>query len=44
MGYDVVDCGPLHVASELEHLAALWIRLAYTQKFGGEIAFKLLRS
>ncbi|MGM0557686.1 MAG: NADPH-dependent F420 reductase [Myxococcota bacterium] len=43
LGYDVVDCGPLHVASELEHMAALWIRLAYTQKMGGEVAFKLLR-
>lgn len=43
MGYEVVDCGPLHVANELEHLAALWIRLAYTEKLGGEIAFELLR-
>lgn len=43
LGYEVVDCGPLDVASELEHMAALWIRLAYTEKMGGEIAFKLLR-
>lgn len=43
MGYEVVDCGPLHVAADLEHLAALWIRLAYTEKLGGDIAFKLLR-
>jgi NADPH-dependent F420 reductase len=43
LDFDAVDAGPLAEARSLEHLALLWIHLAYVQKMGPGIAFKLLR-
>jgi predicted dinucleotide-binding enzyme len=43
IGFDPVDAGSLAGAAELEHLAALWIRLAYRLGHGPGIAFSLLR-
>lgn len=43
LGLDPVDAGPLAAARDLEHLAALWIRLAYPLGNGPDIAFALLR-
>ncbi len=43
LGFDAVDAGPLSAARDLEHLAALWIRLAYPLGHGPDIAFALLR-
>jgi predicted dinucleotide-binding enzyme len=43
LGFDPLDAGNLEQARLLEPLALLWIRLAYVQKQGREIAFKLLR-
>jgi predicted dinucleotide-binding enzyme len=43
LGFDPADAGPLHEAPLLESLALLWIHLAYRQKLGREIAFKLMR-
>jgi predicted dinucleotide-binding enzyme len=43
LGFDAVDAGPLAAARDLEHLALLWIRLAYTLGNGPDIAFALLR-
>lgn len=43
MGFDPVDAGALSEARTLEHLALLWVRLAYIQRNGPGIAFKLLR-
>lgn len=43
LGFDVVDAGPLASARLLEPLALLWIRLAYQQGMGTNIAMKLLR-
>jgi NADPH-dependent F420 reductase len=43
IGFDVVDVGPLVNARLLERLALLWIELAFRQKLGPNIAFKLLR-
>jgi predicted dinucleotide-binding enzyme len=43
LGFDPVDAGPLSAAVLLEHLAMLWIHLAYRQKLGRDIAFKLMR-
>lgn len=43
LGFDAVDAGPLSAALDLEHLAALWIRLAYPLGNGPGIAFALLR-
>jgi predicted dinucleotide-binding enzyme len=43
IGFDAVDAGPLTAAADLEHLAMLWIRLAYTLGHGPDIAFSLLR-
>jgi NADPH-dependent F420 reductase len=43
IGFDVVDVGPLVNARLLEHLALLWIELAFRQQLGPNIAFKLLR-
>ena len=43
IGFDAVDAGPLAAAQDLEHLAALWIRLAYPLGNGPGIAFGLLR-
>lgn len=43
LGFDPVDAGALDQARLLEPLALLWIRLAYVQKMGREIGFKLMR-
>jgi predicted dinucleotide-binding enzyme len=43
LGFEPVDAGPLANARLLEHLAMLWIYLAYPGGLGREIAFKLLR-
>ncbi|HEX9943034.1 MAG TPA: NADPH-dependent F420 reductase [Thermoanaerobaculia bacterium] len=43
LGFDPVDAGRLDQARLLEPLALLWIRLAYVQQMGREIAFKLMR-
>ena len=43
LGFEVVDCGGLHAAEQLEHLARLWVHLAYGMEQGPDIAFGLLR-
>ena len=43
LGFEAVDAGPLQAARLLEPLAMLWIHLAYAQKMGSGIGFKLLR-
>ncbi len=43
LGFDVVDVGVLSMARALEPLALLWVRLAYVQGMGPNIAFKLLK-
>jgi 8-hydroxy-5-deazaflavin:NADPH oxidoreductase len=43
IGFNVVDVGPLVNARLLEYLALLWIKLAFRQQLGPNIAFKLLR-
>lgn len=43
LGFDALAAGPLSAARDLEHLAALWIRLAYTLGNGPGLAFALLR-
>jgi len=43
LGFEAVDAGALAMARVLEPLALLWIRLAYAQGLGPNIALKLLR-
>lgn len=43
LGFEVVDCGPLGIAHQLEQLALLWVHLAHRQRLGRDFAFKLLR-
>jgi predicted dinucleotide-binding enzyme len=43
IGFDAVDAGTLAAARDLEHLATIWIRLAYSLGQGPGIAFALLR-
>lgn len=43
IGFAGVNAGPLPAARDLEHLAMLWIRLAYPLGNGPNIAFALLR-
>jgi predicted dinucleotide-binding enzyme len=43
LGFDAVDAGTLAAARDLEHLATIWIRLAYGLGHGPDIAFSLLR-
>jgi len=43
IGFVGVDTGPLSGARDLEHLAMLWIRMAYPLGNGPDIAFALLR-
>lgn len=43
LGFDAVDAGALEMARQLEPLALLWIKLAYAQGLGRNIAFKLLK-
>ncbi len=42
IGFDVVDVGLLTQARYLEPLAMLWISMAFHERKGSEIAFKLL--
>lgn len=42
-GLDPIDAGPLAQAYLLEHLALLWIDLAFTRGVGADTAFALLR-
>lgn len=43
IGFEAQDAGPLMAARDLEHLAALWIRMAYGLGQGPDIAYTLLR-
>ena len=43
LGFDPVDVGPLKQCHALEVLASLWGTLAYSQKMGRGIAFRLLK-
>jgi predicted dinucleotide-binding enzyme len=43
LGFDPVDAGNLEQARLLEPLAMLWIRLAFAQGMGRDIAFKLMK-
>lgn len=43
LGFDPVDAGPLVQSRALENLAYFWGVLAYSQKMGRGIAFRLLR-
>ena len=43
LGFETFDAGPLAKARELEHLASLWIHLAYAGGLGREIAFRVVR-
>ena len=43
LGFGVVDCGALSAAEQLEHLARLWVHLAYGLEHGPDIAFTLLK-
>jgi len=43
LGFDPVDAGPLSQARLLEPLGLLWISLAYRQRLGRNIAFRLVR-
>ncbi|MCB4756169.1 MAG: NADPH-dependent F420 reductase [Elusimicrobia bacterium] len=42
LGFEICDCGPLHVARYLEPMAMLLVHLAAIEKKGADIAFKLL--
>lgn len=43
IGFDGIDAGPLAASRDLEHVAMLWIRLAYPLDNGPNIAFSLMR-
>ncbi len=43
LGFDAVDAGGIAQSHTLEILASLWGSLAYTQKMGRGIAFRLMR-
>lgn len=43
LGFDPVDAGPLSAARDLEHVANLWIRMAYGLGNGPGFAFAVLR-
>jgi len=43
IGFDGFDAGPLSSSRDLEHLAMLWIRMAYPLGNGPDIAFGLMR-
>lgn len=43
LGFEAIDSGPLAIARYLEPLTMLWVYLAYVQKLGPNIAFKLIK-
>lgn len=43
LGFETFDAGPLVRSRELEHLASLWIQLAYAGGLGRGFAFRLVR-
>jgi predicted dinucleotide-binding enzyme len=43
LGLEPVDAGGLAAAADLEHVAMLWIRLAYTLGHGPDISIALQR-
>jgi len=43
LGFEPCDAGPLRAARLLEHLALLWIHLAYARGFGTDFAFRVIR-
>jgi len=43
LGFDVCDSGALQMARYLEPLAMAWIKLAYSQGLGRDIAFRLIK-
>lgn len=43
VGFDPVVAGPLTAAADLEHLAVLWIRMAYTLGHGPDFVISLQR-
>jgi len=43
LGFEPIDVGPLSRARGTEHLAALWVQLAYLQKLGTGFAFKIIK-
>ena len=43
LGFRVVDCGGLGNAALLEHMAKLWVQLAYPLGQGRNIGFRLVR-
>lgn len=43
LGFDAVDAGPLAQSHALEVLASLWGGLAYGQRMGRSIAFRLMK-
>jgi len=43
LGFEACDSGPLYVARYLEPLAKLWVQLAYSQGWGSDIAFKIIK-
>lgn len=42
-GFDVVDVGGIEFADAIESMARVWVQLAFTQGYGRDIAFKLVR-
>jgi predicted dinucleotide-binding enzyme len=43
LGFEAVDAGGMIATRDLEHLATLWVRLAYGLGHGPDIAFALLK-
>ena len=43
LGWDVVDAGNAAAALQLEHMTLLFLKLAYGQGLGRNVAYALLR-